>query len=297
MADLDAVVRRAYGIDTDRLTLVGRSINDTYRVEARDTSFALRVYRAVRPWAPTEDDIGFELDLLEHLAAAGLSVPRPVHRLDGTCLGRLTVEGISRPYALFTWMPGHHVDTDRLTPRHVAATGEALAAIHTLARSLQSTHPRPEITEEALITRPLTRLAAALRSADRQLAATVERGIDDVRQQLSALQRTGEGWGIVHGDPQVLNFLFDNDHQATVIDFDHCGHGWLTYDVAYYWSRLPATLRDDFLDSYHHQRPLTATDLDLLPLLARAAWIRECTDSGDGLPVTALATLLRDPRL
>jgi Ser/Thr protein kinase RdoA (MazF antagonist) len=69
------------------------------------------------------------------------------------------------------------------------------------------------------------------------------------------------------------------------------------YDVAYYWSRLPAALRDDFLDSYHHQRPLTGADLDLLPLLARAAWIKECTDAGDGLPLARLATLLRDPRL
>jgi Ser/Thr protein kinase RdoA (MazF antagonist) len=123
MTDLDAEVRRAYGVDADRLTLVGRSINDTYRVGARDTSFALRVYRAIRPWAPTENDINFELDLLDHLAAAGLSVPRPVRRLDGTRLGRLTIEGASRPYALFTWMPGHHVDTDWIAGRQVAATG------------------------------------------------------------------------------------------------------------------------------------------------------------------------------
>jgi Ser/Thr protein kinase RdoA (MazF antagonist) len=295
-------LRRSYGLDAQQVALVARSINDTYRVESQAGTFALRVYRAVRPWAPTDRDLAFELTLLDHFSGAGISVPRPVRRIDGTQLGRLDLDGVSRTYALFTWMPGRHVDTDALTRRHVAATGQTLASIHCAGRDLSTRHPRPCVAEEALIDRPLARLAPGLRAAGTELRMAVEAHVDRVRHQLAALDRAGGRWGIVHGDPQVLNFLFDDDGQVgdgqvTVIDFDHCGYGWLMYDVAYYWSRLPDALREPFLASYHDVRPLAGVDLDALPVLARAAWIREGTDSGNGLPLPVLVALLDDPRV
>jgi homoserine kinase type II len=304
-------LRRSYGLVAHRVALVA--------------TFALRVYRAVRPWAPTDGDLAFELTLLEHLSDAGISVPRPVRRLDGTQLGRLDLDGdldgVSRPYALFRWMPGHHVDSDALTRRHVTATGRALASIHRATRDFRTCHPRQDLAEEALINRPLARLATALHAADTELRTVIEHHIDHLRHQLSALDRTAGRWGIVHGDPQVLNFLFDDgqiedgqiddgqiedgqiddgqidDGQVTVIDFDHCGYGWLMYDVAYYWSRLPAALREPFLTSYHDIRPVDSADLDALPVLARAAWIRECADAGNGLPLPELTSRLNDPRV
>lgn len=299
-------LRRSYRLEAHRVALIARSINDTYRVETPIGTFALRVYRAVRPWAPNDGDLAFELTLLDHLGEAGISVPRPVRRLDGTQLGRLDLDGVSRPYALFTWMSGRHVDTDALTRRHVVATGQALASIHRAGEDLSTRHPRPCLAEEALIDRPLARLAPALRAAGTKLRTTIEHHVNQVRHQLAELDRTAGRWGIVHGDSQVLNFLFDDgqvnerqvdDGQVTVIDFDHCGYGWLMYDVAYYWSRLPDALREQFLASYHNIRPLTGVDLDALPMLARAAWIRECTDSGNGLPLPVLAALLDDPRV
>ena len=56
-----------------------KGICDTYRVDAGDKEYYLKVYRAVRR---TRTDVSEEARLLNHFAENGVSVARPVMRQD-----------------------------------------------------------------------------------------------------------------------------------------------------------------------------------------------------------------------
>src|SRR5262245_3355975 len=75
------------------------------------------------------DDIPFFLDLMEHLAKAGLDCPTPVRDSEGRVLRTLA----GKPAALVTFLEG--VWIRRPQPRHCAAVGEAMAQLHTAGRS------------------------------------------------------------------------------------------------------------------------------------------------------------------
>src|SRR3954451_25103940 len=69
-------------------------------------------------------DLPFFLDLMEHLAAHGLTCPQPVKSRAGELLG--TVAG--RPAAVITFLDGMWIRSP--STAHCAALGEALARLH-----------------------------------------------------------------------------------------------------------------------------------------------------------------------
>ncbi|WP_173161582.1 phosphotransferase enzyme family protein [Phytohabitans suffuscus] len=74
--DLAQLVEREYAIAAPvRVSLLNRGFNDTYLVtDVEGGRRALRVYNREKYWIRSESDLRFELDLLEHLAAAGLEM-------------------------------------------------------------------------------------------------------------------------------------------------------------------------------------------------------------------------------
>src|SRR5262249_54605790 len=110
------------------------------------------------------------------------------------------------------------------------------------------------------------------------------------------------GWGVIHGDPQVLNCHFTPDGAVNFFDFDHCGFGWRAYDLAYCLRHTNAAgehrgaeIRSAVIDGYESVRPMNQTEHDMLPIVGRAAWIREGTAAGHGLAPKKLIRLLQDP--
>ncbi|MEO3927666.1 phosphotransferase [Micromonosporaceae bacterium B7E4] len=89
--DLAQLVEREYAIAAPvKVSLLNRGFNDTYLVtDVEGSRRVLRVYNREKYWIRSESDLRFELDLLEHLAAAGLGVIRPYQRTLGGRLGRL----------------------------------------------------------------------------------------------------------------------------------------------------------------------------------------------------------------
>ena len=69
-------------------------------------------------------DLPFFLNLMEHLAARGLTCPQPVRNRNGEALGQLA----RRPAAIVTFLDG--VWIRRPSAAHCGAVGEALAQLH-----------------------------------------------------------------------------------------------------------------------------------------------------------------------
>lgn len=301
-SEVGQLVAEDYALKPSKVSLIESGHNDTYSVETNGARYAFRVYGQDKSWIRGPGDLLFELDLLTHLRVQGAPVSFPIGRRSGDSLGGSSSPTGDRYYALFSWCPGRTIDTKDLTPSQAARVGRALASIHVGADSFVTPYSRYTLDERTLVERSLERMRPALDRASPEEAGFIESCAVQVGEQLRRFDPGVAGWGVIHGDPQVLNLHFTTDGAVNFFDFDHCGFGWRAYDIAYYLRHTNAAgdrrggqIRSAVIDGYNSVRPLSRVELQMLPTLGRAAWIREGTASGQGLPPSKLIRLLKDP--
>jgi homoserine kinase type II len=264
----------AYGIgELVSFTGIAEGVeNSNFLVQTETGPYILTLYeRRVNP-----DDLPFFLGLMEHLAGRGLACPTPLHGADGRALRELC----GRPAAMVTFLKG--MSARRLSLGHCAALGGALAAMHQKGADF-----------------PMTRPNNLSVTGWRPLFAQVKAGADDIRPGLSAfieaeLDALEAQWpqdlpsGLIHADlfPDNVFFLADRatreDKVSGLIDFYFACTDFLAYDIAVClnaWCFEPdgafnATKARLMLGNYRKVRPLSADELDALPLLARGAAMR-----------------------
>ena len=215
-------------------------------------------------------DVPFFLALMEHLAARGITCPQPVKNRAGETLGQLC----GRPAAVVTFLEGMWIR--RPDARHCTAVGEALAKLHLAGADF----PRKRRNTLSVAGwRPLYEQAAAR-------ADSVQHGLGEViEKELLHLEKS---WprdlpqGVIHADLFPDNVFFLSDQLSGLIDFYFACTDTLAYDVAVClnaWCFEPdhsynVTKGRDLLQAYVRTRPLSAAELDALPLLARGAAMR-----------------------
>ena len=286
-----------------QVELLTRGHNDTYVVETTDDRYAFRVYGPSKPWIRGDDDLRFELDLLTHLHAHRAPVSYPLPTRGESALGHISTSAGERRYALFSWACGQPIDSEHWAPEAASRLGHALATIHVAADSFTTTYSRYRLDESTLLDRSMERMRGQLERADPEIVAFIKQQVAEIRRQLQDFDPGPGGWGIVHADPQSLNIHVTGD-AATFFDFDLCGLGWRTHDIAYALRHTGAEndpaaqrRRAAFLDGYRSVRQLAEAELEMLPTSGRAAWVREGTETGHGMPPDKLAMYLRDPYL
>lgn len=288
--DIGRVVAEQYGLGKpDRCRLVHAGHNDTYEVGIGAEKYAFRLQSA-KWWKVGESDARFELDLLTHLHQHGVPVAYPLPRRNGDPLGIIRAPEADRYYSLSIWAPGNTVDDADLTIERAYLVGRSMAAIHLASDKYQPEHHRYRLDEETLLDRSLRELHDDLRAARPDDVRTIEHYVSDIRRRLNEFDPGPTGWGIVHGDLYWANLHFDQENRITIFDFDLCGYGWRAYDLAYYYTRIPESVRAAALKGYETLRPLADAERDMLTTFGRLAWIR-----ADGRPMSRLAQLLRDP--
>jgi homoserine kinase type II len=215
-------------------------------------------------------DLPFFLNLMEHLAARGLTCPQPVRSRSGETLGRLA----KRPAAIVTFLDG--VWIRRPSAAHCGAVGTALAELHLAGADFGMTR-RNGLSVEGW--RPLFEVAAAR-------ADTVASGLrDTVATDLAKLERD---WphdlpqGVIHADLFPDNVFFIGDRLSGLIDFYFACTDALAYDVAVclnawcFESDLSYNMTKGraLLHGYMRKRPLSAPETAALPILCRGAALR-----------------------
>ena len=217
-----------------------------------------------------EGDLPFFLGLLDHLAARGVTCPRPVHGRDGAVVRRLA----GRPAALQSFLDG--MSPKRPGVVHCAEAGATSARLHEACRGF-----------------PLTRANALSLEGWRALVDSTAEGADGVqaglRQTIAAEFAFLEGaWpqglptGVIHADMFPDNTLFVGEKLTGVIDFYFACNDILAYDVAVNlncWCFEPdgsfnITKGRAFLSRYQAVRPLSEPERATLPVLARGAALR-----------------------
>lgn len=271
----------------------GFGVNDTYEVGIGNDRFILRVqsWPSTKGWIAGGDDLRFELDLLDHLHASSVAVAPAIRRVNGDKLGFWDHDGRQFAFSLFVWAPGVVVSDVVLTQTQARDVGTTIAKLHIAAEAFRTTHPRYCLDTVALLDKPLAKLAPAIADLPHSDRQFISEEVSDIRRQLRSFAPCPKTWGILHGDIHCQNLHVTDDGVVTLFDFDLCAYGWRAYDVAYYYTRLPASVRESALNGYLEVRPLSDRECELLPTFGRAAWVWE------GLSAPELVTRLRDPFL
>jgi Ser/Thr protein kinase RdoA (MazF antagonist) len=118
------------------------------------------------------------------------------------------------------------------------------------------------------------------------LADLHDRGRDIVLDEPAARAQADEnpprrhpadGFGLVHGDPEIDNVVW-TDRGPAFVDFDDTRRGWYAADVAYAlrdWAAVAAApdlthpLPRAFVEGYRERRELTEEEVDAMPAHAR----------------------------
>jgi homoserine kinase type II len=215
-------------------------------------------------------DLPFFLNLMEHLAARGLTCPQPVRNRNGEALGQLA----RRPAAIVTFLDG--VWIRRPSAAHCGAVGEALAQLHLAGADFAMTR-RNGLSVAGW--RPLVETAAAR-------ADTVQAGLcEALAAELARLERD---WprdlpqGVIHADLFPDNVFFIGDRLSGLIDFYFACTDAFAYDVAIClnaWCFEPdhsynITKGRALLNGYMRVRALASAEIAALPLLCRGAALR-----------------------
>ena len=215
------------------------------------------------------DDLPFFLGLMGHLAGKGVRCPVPIQRRDGGFLGELA----GRPAAVVSYLEG--MWPRRPTAEHCRAVGAALATMHLAGQDFALTR-RNALTVDGW--RPLWERA-------RDRADEVEKGlVAEAEAELDLLEAnwpSGLPRGVIHADLFPDNVLFLG-REPGLIDFYFACTDFLAYDVAVClnaWcferdNSFNLTKGAQLLRSYCEVRPLSAAEVEALPLLARGAAIR-----------------------
>jgi homoserine kinase type II len=240
--------------------------NSNFLLHTTDGFFILTLYEK----RVAAGDLPFFLNLIEHLAARGLSCPQPVRNRAGEALGTLS----RRPAAIVTFLDGMWIRRPKAA--HCGAVGEALARLHLAGADF------PMTRRNALSVDGWGTLFAAARAR----ADTVQPGLAAaIGGELARLERDwprGLPAGVIHADLFPDNVFFLGDRLSGLIDFYFACTDAFAYDVAIClnaWCFEPdhsynVTKGHALLRGYTRLRALSSGEIEALPMLCRGAALR-----------------------
>jgi Ser/Thr protein kinase RdoA (MazF antagonist) len=250
--------------------------HDSYLVTARDRRYFLKLYRG-GPLKHTEwralPGILFEVDLLVHLARMGAPVAAPIEGKDGRFTMAVEApEGI-RHAVLYAYAEGKPLSLDE---KASYLLGSGAAAIHDAASDFTSEHLGFCWDLRFLLDRWMSKIQPFLehRPGDWDyLAGLAVR----LRERIERLPAGALEWGVCHGDFHDGNAHSTGD-AVTFFDFENCGMGWRSYDLAVFRWAAKLMGKDDavwksFLRGYTERRKLNEIDLRAVPLFVAARHI------------------------
>ena len=279
-SEAQKLVRDRYGL-VATATRLATEKDDTFRLTAADgRNWTLKVAHPAEPPAA----IGFQTELLAHVARADPAVPAPRVLPDrqGQAWPMVTdAAGQHRAVRLLTWCPGVPLDRIPATRAQRRAVGELLARLRLATAGFAHPADSPVVAWDVQHLPALRPLLASIPDPERR--ARLARGLDRfarLADQVAGLRRQ-----VLHNDFNKSNLLADPDRPDVitgVIDFGDATRTAVAIDVA--TALLNQLPRDsgpvltgdifagarDVLDGYRSRADLTPDELRLIPHLVMA---------------------------
>ncbi len=260
------LTRYALGAVHEFEPIVAGIENTNYFLTADNGRFVLTLYERT----PAEE-LPFYLNLMAHLAHAGVQAPAPEADRSGALWSFLN----GKPAGLVARLDGAPVEHPQIT--HCAAAGDALARMHIVLgnyRGRLSNRRGPAWWRQA------ARAVRSFLSVEQNdlLASEIKFQAGHAKTRLPR--------GAIHGDLFCDNVLFDRGRVSGIIDFGFAATDALAYDLAIAvndWCSVSEGASAGALDpplsvamvaAYEEVRPLSAEDRAQWPVLLRAAALR-----------------------
>lgn len=240
--------------------------NSNYLIHTTNGAYILTLYeKRVDP-----ADLPFFLGLMDHLADKGISCPVPIKQHSGAVLGVLA----DRPAVIVSFLEGMWIK--RPKNQHCAALGAALAHLHLGTTDFEIKRPNALSLKDW---RPLF-------EQSQNRADEINAGLEtEILAELDVLETN---WpddlpaGIIHADLFPDNVFFLEGKLSGLIDFYFACNDFWAYDLAIClnaWCYEPdysfnVTKARALLNGYRRIRPLSQSEFEALPLLARGASLR-----------------------
>lgn len=240
--------------------------NTNFLLETEKGRYILTLYEK----RVNKDDLPFFLDLIEHLAKSGITCPTPIRDQEGNSL--LMCAG--RPAALFTFLDGMSVRWP--TAHHCGELGKAMAHFHQSGLNFKNTRAN-SFTIKGM-QEFYQAIEGDINSIDQNLVTLIENEIDF----LTVNWPTDLPKGIIHADLFPDNVFFLNDQVSGLIDFYFACSDFLILDIAITLNAwcfekdvsYNVTKASRLLNAYNKIRAIEANELEVLPIIARAAALR-----------------------
>jgi homoserine kinase type II len=217
-----------------------------------------------------KSDLPFFLGLMHHLSERGLNCPLPLPRKDGELLGELS----GRPAALISFLEGMWLRKPEA--QHCREVGAALAKMHIAGEGFELTRPNALSLEGWQV----------LWAKSEARADEVEEGLEaEIGAELDFLSIH---WpkdlpaGVIHADLFPDNVFFLGDTLSGLIDFYFACNDLLVYDLSIClnsWcfekdGAYNITKGKAMIEGYQSVRPLSAAEIEALPILCRGSALR-----------------------
>jgi len=266
---LEAWLNNNYTLDgIIEVRLLRSYTNDVYLVTTGSSRFVLKIYGI--HWR-SENDIQYEIALLEHLAHKGLRVANVISGKDGQKIYKLPTQNGEQYAVLFEYAEGYKPQPPFSNALYVAF-GHAIGQMHNASDDFVTSYSRKMLDLTTIIDRPLKLALPLIKDEDDGLY--LEKIARMTSDKMSALIADGLDWGPIHGDATLDNLHVTDDGQIILYDFDSGGHGWRAADLQGW-----AYNNDDYAEKwiafkqgYAHVRELKPHDLEAARYLA-VTWL------------------------
>jgi len=260
------LARYAVGALVELAPIAAGIENTNYFVTTAKGRYVLTLYERL----PAEE-LPFYLNLMAHLARAGVAAPAPEPDRSSALFSLLN----GKPASLVTRLEG--VPTSTPSAAQCAAVGGALAQLHVASATY-----RPRLTNR----RGPTWWRQAARAVRPFLDASQKELVDAELKFQTGFGKGALPKGAIHGDLFCDNVLFVDSRVSGIIDFGFAATDFLAYDLAISvndWcllhddargGRLDGVLVAAMVEAYHAVRPLTQDERNQWGALLRAAALR-----------------------
>jgi len=248
--------------------LVRSHTNDVYEISTSSKRYILKIYG--HHWR-TENDIRYEVALIEHLARKGLRVAQAIAGISGQHVYAIPTPKGHQFSVMFEYADGQKPQPPFSNELYVAF-GRAIAEMHKLSDDFVTEYNRKPLDLSAIIESPIKLALPHIKNGDdrfflQEIAQTITR-------KMNALPLSDLDWGPIHGDATLDNLHVTSDNQILLYDFDSGGPGWRAADLqGWAYHNDPYTEKwEAFKQGYASVRQLRPLDLEAAPYLA-VAWL------------------------
>ncbi|MBA2938897.1 phosphotransferase [Paenibacillus sp. CGMCC 1.16610] len=203
-----------YGIREDSIIELNGFQNFVFSGLVGDREVILRIaHNAHRGELLTKAEIEFIL----FLAESGVKVAKPIQSLSGDLLHVIDHAFI---VTAFEKVLGRNAKIAEESNSFYENIGQFVGKIHKYSLHYTPQHFRYEWNENALLT-----------SFKNNCPPELFNSFDRLIEEVSALAKDKNTYGLIHGDVSCGNYLNDGDN-ANIIDFDEAEYSWFVSDIA-----------------------------------------------------------------